>query len=309
MTILLTGATGFLGRHVLPMLEGRDVRILVLPDEPFSMDGAEVVRIDLTEPGDLSLMLSGVQSVIHLAGLVGGGYGDPADFMRVNAQGTTALAQAAHDAGVEQFIYSSSITVYGLVADALEDQPVELTPGYPESKIGAENALRDLLPDQSTILRFPLVIGAGDTGFMLPAVKGFRESGRVVVIGSGQQPWSVISAHDAARALVFALDHPETRGQVYNVTGATITNGALLEAIGEEAGCEKVSRLPTALAMGVAALSELTGNSALTRDQARALSSPLSADSSRFEALGFQPEVAWRDALHAGVQWALEQER
>lgn len=308
MTILLTGATGFLGQHILPMLEGRDIRFLLLPDDPFDVEGAAVVRVDLREPGDLIPALSGVRTVIHLAGLVNGGVGDPADFMQTNAQGTTALAQAARDAGVERFIYSSSITVYGLVSGALEDHPLELTPGYAQSKIEAENALRDFLPDQLTILRFPLVIGAGDTGFMLPAVKGYHEAGRVVVIGSGKQPWSVISAHDAARALVFALDHPETRGQVYNVTGATITNGALLEAIGEEAGCEKVTRLPYALAVGVAALGELTGNAALSRDQARALSSPLSSDASRFEALGFQPEVDWRDALRDGVQWALKQE-
>jgi hypothetical protein len=55
----------------------------------------------------------------------------------------------------------------------------------------------------------------------------------------------------------------------------------------------------------VATLGKLTGNGVLSRDQARALSSPLSFDASRFEALGFQPEVNWRDALRDGVQWAL----
>lgn len=306
MKILLTGATGFLGRHLLPLLSGHTVRALVLPGDPdaakLAAGGIEIVHGDVTNPAGLVDAVKDIEAVIHLAGKVDGGVGTPADFTRINAQGTANLAKAAHDAGVERVLYSSSITIYGLVAGAQEDDPLEPTPGYPRSKIEAEAALHEHLADRATILRFPLIIGAGDTGFMLPAVQGFRESGQVIIIGSGREPWSTISARDAARALVMALETSETRGQTYNVNGATVTNGELLEAIGQDAGCTKVTRLPYALAWLVA-----TFTGVLSRDQARALSNPLSFDASRFEALGYRPLDDWRTALAEGVAWALEQ--
>ncbi|GAB4483012.1 MAG: hypothetical protein Kow00124_32230 [Anaerolineae bacterium] len=301
-----------MGRHVLALLaeRGQTARTLLLPGDPaaegIAAQGFEVVYGDITEAASLGPALAGVRQVLHLAGLVNGGRGDPADFMRVNAGGTENLAHAAAEAGVEHLVYSSSITIYGLVRDAREDHPLEATPGYPASKIAAEEHLRAILPEQHTILRLPLVIGAGDAGFMLPAVQGFRQSGQAVVVGSGQQPWSVLAAHDAARALLFALDHPETRGGLYNVNGATITNGELMQALGEAAGCTRTLRLPYALAWSVALLGELMGQGPLTRDQTKALSSPLSFDGSRFAALGFEAGVDWRDALTAGVNWAIE---
>lgn len=311
MTILVTGATGFIGRYVLPLLAKRKVRALVRPGNPESdrlrAAHVEVVEGDVTASATLAKALEGVQQVIHLAGFVNGGLGEPAEFMRINAQGTANLAQAARAANVEHFIYSSSITVYGLVAGAREDARLEPTPGYPLSKIEAEKALREALGPSVTILRLPLVLGAGDRGFMQPAVLGFQKAGRVIIVGSGREPWSVISAGDAARALVMALDKPETRGQTYNVTGALITNGELLRAIGEGAGCKAVTRIPRTLAMGIAWIGELLNRRILTKDQVLALSNPLSANSSRYEALGFTPESNWQTALAEGIEWSLKE--
>lgn len=311
MTILVTGATGFLGRHVLPLLLKRKARALVLPEDPdaeqLKTSHVNIAYGDVTDPATLPDALAGVKQVIHLAGFVNGGQGAPEEFMRANAQGTANLAQAARAAHVEHFVYSSSITVYGLVANAHEDAQLEPTPGYPLSKIEAEKVIRETLGEQATILRFPLVLGVGDKGFMQPAVLGFQKAGRVTIVGSGREPWSVICANDAARALVMALDKTETRGQTYNVTGALITNGELLSAMGEDAGCKAITRIPKMLAMGVAWFSELFNQHILTRDQVLALSNPLSADSSRFEALGFAPESNWRTVLAESVEWALQE--
>lgn len=227
--------------------------------------------------------------------------------MAVNTQGTANLAQAARAAEVDHLVYTSSITAYGLVANAGEGAPLVPTPGYPTSKIEAEKALRRLLPEQTTVLRLPLVLGAGDTGFLCPAMEGFRQAGRVIVIGSGQEPWSVLAAADAARAISLCLGRPETRGQTYNVLGETVTNGVLLRAIGAGAGCTKESRLPYAIAWLAATLTELLGREGLTRRQVQALSRPLSMRGARFAALGFEPGTGWREALAEGVAWCWEQ--
>jgi nucleoside-diphosphate-sugar epimerase len=309
MTLLLTGGSGFLGRHVLAQLEGRPLRLFVLPDDPALPElrkQAEVVTGDVTRPESLSRALKGVTQVVHLPGHVNGGRGRAETFMAVNAQGTANLAQAARAAGVAQFVYTSSITVYGYVGDADEATPLVFTPGYPASKIHAERAVRQLLPAQATILRLPLVLGAGDTGFMCPALHGFQEAGRVVLVGSGLAPWSVLAASDAAQAIALCLAKPETRGRTYNVLGETVTNGELLRAMGAGVGCTKETRLPYTVAWVMAALTELVGRDDLTRVQVQALSGPLAMNGDRFARLGFVAKTGWREALARAIAWCVE---
>ena len=305
MTLLLTGASGFIGRHLLPELAGQSARLLVPPHDPALAElkgRAPVVIGDVTCPESLPPALEGVTQVIHLAGLVNGGRGPAEAFMAINAQGTANLAHAAKAAGIAHFVYPSSITVYGHAQGAGEAAPLVPTPGYPASKIHAENALRQLLPQQSTVLRLPLVLGAGDAGFLCPALQSFRQLGRVILIGSGHAPWSVLAASDAARAIQFCLARPETLG-TYNVVGETVTNGQLLRAMGQGVGCRQEIRLPYVVAWAIAALTELAGRDGLTRAQARALSQPLSMVGDRLARLGFVPRTSWRDALAKGVAW------
>ena len=309
MTILLTGASGLLGRHVLTQLTNHSLRLLILPDDPALpelQDLGQVVIGDVTRPETLPPALEGVTRVVHLAGLVNGGRGPAETFMAVNAQGTSKLAQAAKAAGIEHLIYTSSITFYGHAQDVDETASLVPTPGYPASKIHAEKALRQLLPEQTTILRLPLVLGAGDAGFLCPALQGFRQAGRAILVGSGQAPWSVLAASDAARAIALCLAEPETRGHTYNVLGETVTNGELLRAIGAGAGCSQELRLPYAVAWIVAALTELAGRDGLTRAQVRALSRPMSMTGDRFAQLGFKAETSWHEALAQGVAWCKE---
>lgn len=306
MSLLLTGASGFLGHHVLEALASRRPRLLVLPEDPALLElrqraELEIVLGDLTRPETLPHALEGVQQVVHLAGSVNGGRGPPEAFLAVNATGTENLARAAREAGVSHFLYTSSVTVYGHVQDALESAPLAPAEGYPESKALAEAVLRELLPEQATILRLPLVLGAGDTGFFEPALEGLRRTGRVILIGSGRAPWSVLSARDVARAIALCLDSPATRGGLFNVAGDTVTNGELLRAIGEAAGCTRELRLPTPVAWVIAALGELSRRGALTRSQVRALSQPLSLDGSAFARLGFTARTGWRQALAEAV--------
>ncbi len=309
MTLLLTGASGFLGQHVMAALADWPLRVLVLPDDPALSElqaRAEVLIGDVTRPDSLPRALEGVTQVIHLAGHVNGGRGDAETFMTINAQGTANLARAARAVGVAHFVYTSSITVYGHVKDASEGGPLVLAPGYAQSKIEAEEALRELLPTQATILRLPLVLGAGDRGFMCPAIEGFRQTGRVVLVGSGQAPWSVLAASDAARAIGLCLAKPETRGMTYNVLGETVTNGELLRAIGKGAGCEKEMRLPYPVAWLMAAVAEAVGQDGLTRTQVRALSRPMSFRGDRFGEMGFVAQVGWQEALERGCAWCAE---
>ncbi len=304
MKILLTGASGFIGRHLLPLLTEKAPRLLLLPHDPARAtleNQYEVVTGDITRMETLPRALEGITHVIHLAGKVEGGRGEPADFMHTNADGIAALATVAREANVKQFIYTSSITVYGPVLNATEKYPVRPNTNYSNSKVAAENALRHLLPFHYTILRLPLVLGAGDTGFMIPALQSMRESGKTTIIGSGKASWSVVSAQDAARACLLALDHPEALEKIYNVVGETITNGELLRAMGALAGCTGEVKLPYAVAWIAAVISEWRGQKELTRELVDTLSQPLSMDGTNFARLGFTPTVSWQEALNQSV--------
>jgi nucleoside-diphosphate-sugar epimerase len=306
MRILVTGASGFLGRHVLAQLTGQPLWLLVLPDDPARArlgEYGQVVTGDVTRPESLPPALEGVTHVVHLAGYVNGGRGPARTFMAVNAQGTETLAQAAEAEGVAHFVYPSSIAVYGHACDADESAPLVHTPGYPASKIHAERALRRHLLPQATVLRLPLLLGAGDTGFLCPVMRRFRRAGRALIVGSGQAPWSVLAASDAARAIALCLAEPKTRGFTYNVPGETITNGKLLRAIGQEATCKREVRVPYVVAWMMAALAELAGRDDLTRAQVRALSRPLSMHGDRFAQVGFVARTNWRDALAQAGAW------
>jgi nucleoside-diphosphate-sugar epimerase len=312
MTILVTGASGFLGRHVLARLADHSLRLLVLPDDPALPElqkQASVVAGDVTHPESLRPALEGVTQVVHLAGRVDGGRGPTTAFMEVNARGTANLARTAAEAGVVHFIYPSSITVYGYVYDADESAPLVRTPGYPASKIEAEWNLRQIVPAQATVLRMPLLLGAGDTGFLCPMLQGFRQAGRVVIVGSGQAPWTVLAAADAAEAIALCLAKPATRGRTYNVVGETVTNGKLLRAIGAGANCTRETHLPYAVAWASAALAGIAGRVRLTRTQVQALSRPLSMHGDRFARLGFVARTGWREALDQGIAWCRKKER
>src|SRR3974377_275069 len=112
MLIALTGATGFIGRHLLRELPKRGYRLRVLLRRPASVAvrHASAVTVRLARPPNMSAALEGVDAVIHSAGLAHAMSGVPEDDYRVlNTEATIGLARAARRAGAKRFIFLSSI--------------------------------------------------------------------------------------------------------------------------------------------------------------------------------------------------------
>lgn len=128
MRVIVTGAGGFLGRHVVARLS-RDHDVLATDIQPCA-DGSAITG-DLCDPDLLDRLFAGrCDAVIHLASLPGGACEtDPAEGWRVNVEATRALAAAAVQHGVHRFIYASSIAVFGDVSDRIQvDDETELRP-------------------------------------------------------------------------------------------------------------------------------------------------------------------------------------
>lgn len=170
--VLVTGASGFVGRHLVPALvrEGWSVRRVVR--SPAGVDD-EVVIETIGPETDWQAALEGVDAVVHLAARVHHKHEEHAVqlYRNVNIAGTLHLARCAATAGVRQFVFVSTVLVHGRSNDgrAPFSESDILTPRglYGMSKAAAEAGLRTLAHDNDmkiSVIRPPLVYGAGAKG-------------------------------------------------------------------------------------------------------------------------------------------------
>ncbi|TMA85664.1 MAG: NAD-dependent epimerase/dehydratase family protein [Deltaproteobacteria bacterium] len=217
MKLLVTGATGFLGSTLVPMLRqaGHDVRVLVRSG--VEVPEVETVKGDVRDPDSVLRALAGVEGVYHLAGLVSRDPADARKMYELHVDGTRNLLTAAARAGLKRIVLASSSGTIGVsrvrrVASEEDDYPIEAVGRWPyylskiyEEKIAIDFARRGL---PIVILNPSLLLGPGDAR-MSSTQDIFRFlMGRIPVMPRGGI--SFVDVRDAARALVAAL----TRGNV-----------------------------------------------------------------------------------------------
>ena len=174
--VALTGATGFIGRHLLKELPKRGYKIRVLLRRPTILppEASGAVVGDLAAPRNMSDALAGIDAVIHSAGLAHGMSGFPEDDYRaINTEATVGLARAVARAGVRRFVFLSSIRAQsGPVASEVltEDMEPRPTDAYGRSKLDAERGLADVHIDW-VAMRPVLVYGPGVKGNMAALVR------------------------------------------------------------------------------------------------------------------------------------------
>lgn len=241
MRILLTGATGRVGSRVAPRLieRGDSVRILVRDPqraEALGRAGAEIAVGDLSQPETLAPALAQIDAVVHLAALFRGA--DAESTRAVTADGTIALAQAAAQAGVAQFIFTSTNLIYGPGygrPDREDDQP-QPQHAYPISKVAAERALAELRDQlHLSILRLAFVYGEGDP-HLAEGLAWFRQ-------WHPDKRMHMIHHADVAQAIVLALDTPGASGRIYNVADdEPVSAATVLRMFGEPIAADAAAR-------------------------------------------------------------------
>ena len=219
MKVLVTGAAGCLGRAVCARLlaRGHEVRGVDLAGPSGGSFAGAWARGDLFEL-DLAGLCAGCDAVVHLAALVHRpDLSDPAEYLRVNVEGTRRMLEAARAAGIApaRFVFSSTVGVYprdhGLHAD--ETTPCAPRTPYGVSKLEAE---RRVLEHGGVVLRFPLLYGSGDRGRMA-ALIGAIARGRFVLPGPCREPRSLVASANAAEGVALSLERA-VGGGVYLVT-------------------------------------------------------------------------------------------
>jgi nucleoside-diphosphate-sugar epimerase len=202
----VTGATGFLGRRLVPALKaaGWRVRVLVRPSSPGMGDDAdvEVVSGDLGNPVALEALAQGADVVVHAAGLIKAR--DRAAFFDVNVEGARRVALAV---GEGRMVLISSLAAR---EPALSD--------YAASKRAGEEAARDVLGERLTVLRPPAIYGPGDR----ETLALFRLAGAAPCLptpGSAAARLALAHVDDVAASVLGRLDGRWTAG-VFAVGGA-----------------------------------------------------------------------------------------
>jgi len=248
--VLVTGATGFVGQHVVrALLAGDGVSVRILARSPARVrevfgpvvDSMEVRLGDLTDAVSLGTLCHGVDVVIHSGSAVPyafAGAAPPGQFAWVNVRGTESLAKQALGAGVRRWVQVSSTAAMGtpLEATVNEDTPCRPKSAYQVSKHESEQALLRLQRERGldvAIVRPCLVAGEGKRGGEL--LKLFRLCARGMFPVIGGRLWvekPLVAVDDVVQALLLAATRGPSGG-VYLVHSA---GGHTLGGILREAG-------------------------------------------------------------------------
>ena len=328
MKVLVTGAAGFLGGHLVDMLleRGDDVRAVVRPVEDGGRlrkrEGVEIVTGDLTDPASLRHAVEGVQRVYNVAAKTGP-WGPENAYWATNVQGLADLVHAAMDAGVQRIVHTSSITVYGhhLCGIMTEEDTFHAEDNpYSRTKIAGEKLIANLVKDSGApvvIVRPGWIYGPRDTASFGRFVS-LIESGKGFTIGSGKNIVPVVYVRDVAQGLIKAGDAgDEVIGCAYNlVDDRRVTQAQYLNTIANCLQVPRISRHVPYFALYATGRSAELAWQALGR---RSAAPPpvttygvtllggdqmFSSGKARYE-LGYAPEFDVSRGVAEGVKWYL----
>jgi nucleoside-diphosphate-sugar epimerase len=302
--ILITGASGFIGRALTVYLSNCGHEVLAVSRAPFETCNTPSARVpDYTNVERLTELLRGHDAVIHLAAMAHKKiYGDAetaATAFTTNVDGTLAMAMASAAAGIRRFILISSIGVNGQHTNTLpfteEDVPQPAEP-YAVSKLHCELALRDVASQHPSldfvIIRPPLVYGPnapGNFGRLLRAVS--RQT--LFPLRGVLNQRSFIGLDNLMNFIELCTYHPHAKNQIYLVSDREdVSTAEFIRRIGQAQGTPaKLLKVPLPL---ISLLARITGRSA----QIERLLASLQVDSDKARRqLGWIPPLTLDEGL------------
>jgi predicted dehydrogenase/nucleoside-diphosphate-sugar epimerase len=323
--VLVTGANGLIGRHLVRRLlqEGNRIRLFVRrqPEAEWMNDAnVEVFLGDLGDPAAVDRAIAGTEIVYHVgAAMKGGAY----EHERGTVCGTQNVVDSLLRHNVQRLVYISSLSCLHAAAarrgDVItEDWPIEPFPtkrgAYTQAKTAAEEIVLDAVRDRhlrAVLLRPGRVFGPGMT-LLTPEVAR-RVGNAFVVLGDGTRELPLVYVEDVIDAIVLAAEASEPAGSVFHIVDRTrITqNQVIRDYISKNAKKAKVIHLPMAvvysLALGVEFLAKILKRPApLSRYRVKSALARMRFDCSRAENdLGWRPRVG----VASGLQETMASER
>lgn len=321
MKILITGATGLLGGHLIKTLQqrGEEIRALVLPIENADglvQQGVEIVRGDITDASSLPAAVENIDLIFHLAGMMGV-WRPLADYRLVNVNGSENLYRAAQQAGVRRYVHTSSHTVYGLGYGRFmtENDPLRPDPDpYSLTKAEADRMIRRLMlkSDMETVILRPgTFFGPGDRlhfGRMAHKMK----QGSGVIIGRGTNALPFCYVTDVVQGFLLAAYSENAPGNVYNISNdQPLTQQEMFNAIADAVdGKRPVLHLPyLPIYYGAFVAERIVAPLTHTKAVVTQLGAMMFGSDNRHSVekarreLGFEPKVSLREGIALAAQW------
>jgi nucleoside-diphosphate-sugar epimerase len=320
MRVLVTGATGLIGGHLIEALQqrGEHIRALVLPvenAEKLEEQGVEVVKGDITNASTLRPALKDINIVLNLAGMMGV-WRPLADYRLVNVTGAENLYRAAQAAGVRRFVHITSHVIYGLGHGRFltEDAPLRPDPDpYCISKAEGDRLMRRLMLNsdmETVILRPGTIFGPNDRlhfGRMAERMK----AGQGVLVGKGDNAFPFCYVTDAVEGFLLAAYHKNAPGNAYNISNdRPLTTREIFNAIADDVCGKRPTRhlpyLPLYYGSITAEkLALLTHTKPLVTRVGVLMfgtDNRHSIEKARRE-LGYEPKVSVREGIRLSAEW------
>ncbi len=250
MTVLLTGASGFVGSAILKaaQLRGIKIRPVYRSHEQVKDDCQDVLISSLDNSVDWIESLHGIEVVVHTAALTNVIRNDSqnllAEYRRVNVEGTVNLARQAAACGVKRFVFISSIKVNGdatpLGQPFTSDDLPAPEDAYGLSKAEAEEQLILIAQEtgiEVTIIRPPLIYGPGVKGNFASLLNWVHRSLPIPLGCVTHNRRSLVGIDNLVQLILICLNHPNAADQIFLVSdGEDLSTSDLLRRIGEAMG-------------------------------------------------------------------------
>ena len=307
--VLVTGAGGFIGGHLVEMLvaEGASVTALVRYNSrnergtldwiaPGVASEVQVVLGELRDIESVSRAVTGSEIVLHLGAQIAIPYSyvNPRDFFEVNVLGTLNVAQACLAAGVERVVHTSTSEVYGSAQQVpiTEAHPLEPQSPYAASKLAADK----LMDSWHRSFDLPVVVLRPFNTYgprqsaraIIPTIISQALAGDTLRLGSLHPRRDLTFVRDTAAGMIAAATAPDAVGHTIQLgTGEAVSVGEIVDLVSELMGKELHAVLDEARVRPANSEVEL-----LLSEPARAR-----------ELLGWEPQVALREGLERTIEW------
>jgi nucleoside-diphosphate-sugar epimerase len=327
MHVAVTGAGGFIGQALIPLLKekGHEPLAIVKCEEDarlFDGIGVRTACHDLSTEGGCADLFEGCEAVVHCAALARD-FGLWEDFRRANVEVTSNVLLAALKSGVKRVVHISTTAVYGnernhYGTDEESDFGQRVVDPYTRSKIMADQVVLKIAKEQglpSTILRFGSIWGPRDPNVLPFIVNGLRNKS-LRIEGGGDNVLSLTFIRNAVESIILALEKEMARGRIYNITDSTkVTSKRFIDDIINILGIKYTLRdIPYPILYSAAYLIEqlymagkIRSRPPLTRFVARILKYHAMFDISRaISELGYKPIVLYREGLALSTSYIRE---
>jgi nucleoside-diphosphate-sugar epimerase len=319
----VTGSSGFIARHLIPKFIDAGASVCGLDLRPCGVDfGNRYWHIigDIRDPNAVAEMMQGADTVVHLAAEHQDFGVSREQFFDVNVRGMELLLSCSADAGVNDFVFFSSVAVYGRRNEPTHERMIPAPDGpYGASKLQAEALLEQWIeaePARSALILRPTVVyGEHNHANMYRLMRSISRK-RYLQVGAGTNRKSIVYVGNVVSAFFFLLERRRPGICVYNLADEpAMTSRAIAEHLAESLGVGLPGfRIPESAALPMATpldwIAQVSGrNLPITASRIRKYLANTQHQAVRLRELGFRPQTSQEEALRRTAAWFQSQVR